>query len=316
MNSFITYHIKIVLLTISGLAMLSSAACSTGIESTKTIKMNKDDIRQMSKTEEQIFAEQIKGQTLKDWKPGKRFLAMSDRTLYVFDPIASTPADGDSMLGDTLLFADVQSRLNPDLKDECVILYSDGKQMYHYSTGKSMETAMSEIDSSKLPLLSDLDLIDIWREKLNGKTLWTKSNLWYDKDNHRKDGLKFAKVEVIDILPSTDEFPLNVKISHNGEISYIHMNYTSDKADSRNFAAVFSMRDPKSKYPQISDENWKHIQAGKVGLGMTKDECRLAIGNPDEVQSGHSTSETLDIWQYSNGSYLFFNDGLLTRFRQ
>lgn len=316
LKSFISHIIKLVLVALAGMFMLASAACSTGIESTKTIKMNKDDIRQMAKTDEQIFASQIKGELLKDWKPGKEFIAMSDRTLYVFDPVSSVSEVDGSMQGDTLQFVGVQSRLNPDLKEECVILFSDGDQLYHYSTGKLMASAMDDIDSSKLPLLSDLDLILAWKEKLIGNRLWTKSNLWYDKDNHRKDGLKFAEVKVLDIVPSTDEFPLNVKISHNGEISYIHMNYTSDKADSRNFAAVFFLSDPKSKYPQISEDNWKLIKSGRVGLGMTKDECRLALGNPDEVQSGHSTSEALDIWQYSNGAYLFFSDGLLTRFRQ
>ena len=49
---------------------------------------------------------------------------------------------------------------------------------------------------------------------------------------------------------------------------------------------------------------------------MTKDECRLSLGNPDELQSGHNTSQTLDIWQYSDGTYLFFSDGILTNFRQ
>lgn len=304
------------LLVLSGLFMLSLASCSTGIESTKTIRMNKEDLRQMAKTDEQIFASQIAGEMLKDWKPGKRFMAMSDRTLYIFDPSSSINSDLDSLEGTILQYSGVETRINPDLKDECVILFSDGKSDYRYSTGKSLNDAMSEIDSSKLPLISDMDLIDRWKEKLTGKKLWTKSNLWYDADNHRKDGLKFAEVEVMDVIPSTGDFPINVKVTRDEEVSYIHMNYTSDKADSRNFAAVFFLSDPKLKYPNIEESNWRLIQSGKVGPGMTKDECRLALGNPDEVQSGHSTSQTLDIWQYGNGTYLFFSDGLLTNFRQ
>lgn len=101
-----------------------------------------------------------------------------------------------------------------------------------------------------------------------------------------------------------------------GEEAYLHMNYTSDTHDSRNFATLFFMNDPKTKYPQISEENWAMIQKGKVSLGMTKEECKLSVGNPDELNAGHSQSQTMDVWQYSDGTYLVFTDGLLTRFRQ
>ena len=79
---------------------------------------------------------------------------------------------------------------------------------------------------------------------------------------------------------------------------------------------LFLLADPKGKYPHISNENWALIQQGKVGTGMTKEECKLSIGNPDDLQSGHSRSQTMDIWQYNDGTFLMFEDGLLTRFRQ
>ncbi len=96
----------------------------------------------------------------------------------------------------------------------------------------------------------------------------------------------------------------------------MNMYYTSDTYGSRNFASIFYFSDPKAKYPNITDENWTLIQHGKVGIGMTKEECKLSIGNPDELQSGHSRSQTMDIWQYNDGTFLMFEDGLLTRFRQ
>ncbi len=279
--------------------------------------MNKEDLRQMTKSEEQIFASQIEGIPLKEWKPGKEFMAMSVRTAYIFDPTSGDDRYSGTMEGKKLYYVGYESHVNPDLKDECVLKFSDGTAPFAYSTGKSTEEALEEIYSSKLPLLSDLDLIRQWKEKLEGKTLWTKSNLWYDDSGNRKDGLRYAEVKVLDVVPTTGDFPMNVKIVCGvDDYANIRMNYTSDKADSRNFAAVFFLSDPKSRYPNISDENWELIQSGKVGKGMTKDECRLSIGNPDEVQSGHSTSSTLDIWQYSDGTYLLFSDGLLTNFRQ
>ncbi|MCM1489315.1 MAG: hypothetical protein NC095_00590 [Muribaculum sp.] len=278
--------------------------------------MKKDEFKSMTKSDEQLFAAQISGVLLKDWEKGKKFLATSDRTIYLFEPSSSSDITANSLKNKTLSFEFVESSVNPDLKEECIIVFSDGGVPLRYNTGKSPDDALQQIDSSKIPLLSDLDLIAQWRNKLVGKTLWTRNNLWYDENGQRVPGLKFSKVEVLDVMPAAADFPMLVKMNHDGNIAYVFMNYTSDASDSRNFSSLFYLSDPKAKYPDISDENWSLIQSGRVGLGMTKEECRLAIGYPDELRSGHDSSQTLDIWQYSDGTYLFFSDGLLTNFRQ
>lgn len=305
-------------LLVIGLLTLFSASCSTGIESTKKIRMTKEDMKLMAKSPEQKFAESIQGTPLREWTKGKRFMAMSDRTPYIFDPSGLDPnLSQQSMKGKTLTYIGLENHTNPDLQEECVILFSDGESTFRYRTGKTPEAAMTEIDSSKLPLLSDLELIDRWKEQINGNTLWTKSNLWYDETGDRIAGLKFAKVKVLDVVPSTGDFPIMIRISDaDGKEGNLQMNYTSDLHDSRNFAAIFFLSDPKGKYPNISDEHWSLIQRGKVGEGMTKEECKLSIGNPDEVLSGHNRSQTMDIWQYSDGTYLMFTDGLLSNYRQ
>lgn len=293
-------------------------ACSTGIEGTKPIKMSKEDKKHMTMSEEQSFASTIHGTPLSSWEKGKKFLAMSDRTSYVFDPTSiNMPESSKSILGKILIYDGIESRTNPDLREECIILFRDGSQIYRYPTGKPTKEALNDIDSSKIPLISDLDLINQWKSKINGMTLWTKSNLCYNAKGERGNGLKFAEVKVVDVAPATGDFPINIKvIMPSGEEAYLHMNYTSDTHDSRNFATLFFMNDPKTKYPQISEENWAMIQKGKVSLGMTKEECKLSVGNPDELNAGHSQSQTMDVWQYSDGTYLVFTDGLLTRFRQ
>ena len=301
-----------------GLLASISASCSTGIESTKKIKMTKEDVRLMEKSAEQKFAESIQGTPLSEWEKGKKFMATSDRTIYVFEPLGIDMAQsGTGMKGNILTFAGITSHVNPDLNEECVILFTDGRRQLRYRTGKPTATASKEIDSSKLPLISDLDLIDKWKAQTADREFWTKSNLWYDSNGDRISGLKFAKVKVEDIMPSASDFPMKVKVTDaSGREAYLQMNYTSDLHDSRNFAAIFYMSDPRKRFPNISDENWALIQQGKVGEGMTKEECKLAIGNPDEVRAGHNRSQTMDIWQYSDGTYLMFTDGLLTNYRQ
>ncbi len=272
----------------------------------------------MAKSPEQIYASSLQGTPLSEWEIGKKFLVMSDRALYIFEPIGIMTGIGpENLTGEILTYAGIDRHVNPDLRDECVILFSDGANTFRYRTKKNTDEALKEIDSSKIPLLADIDLVDNWRSKMAGKTLWTRSNLWYDENGYRLPGLKFAKVTVTDVVPTAGDFPMKVKISGpDGEVAFLNMNYTSDAYDSRNFAALFFLSDPKEKYPHISDEHWALIQRGKVGERMTKEECKLSIGNPDEVQSGHSRTETIDIWQYNDGTYLMFEDGLLTRFRQ
>lgn len=291
-------------------------SCSTGIESTKKIRMSKEDMKLLTKTDEENLAASISGTPLSKWEYGKQFLATSDRTLYVFEP-SGTYTSQESLKGKTLHYAGTENIQTADLKEECVLLFSDGNTTYRYLTGKTEAEALIDIDSSKIPLMSDITLIENWRDKLTGMTLWTKSNLWYDKDGNRTSGLKFEEITVEDVLPTTGDFPMKVKIKDtNGKEAYMSMNYTSDLADSRNFSALFFLSDPKNKYPQISAENWNLIKRSKIGIRMTKEECRLSLGNPDELESGHNTSHTMDIWQYANGTYLIFSDGILSRFRQ
>ena len=85
--------------------------------------------------------------------------------------------------------------------------------------------------------------------------------------------------------------------------------------ESRTFADLFFVADPKIRHSSIRPEIWELICEGKVKSGMTKEECKLALGNPDDVATGHDWNQTIDIWNYKNGMYLQFQDGLLTKFR-
>lgn len=79
------------------------------------------------------------------------------------------------------------------------------------------------------------------------------------------------------------------------------------------FSSLFSLSDPKEDYPNIAPEIWDLICKGRVCEGMTKEECKLSLGNPQEVDRGHNWDQLLDVWTYSDGSYLFFINDRLTR---
>lgn len=111
-------------------------------------------------------------------------------------------------------------------------------------------------------------------------------------------------------------FVLSLDITdENSSPAVMYMNIANSGLESRTFPDLFSISDPKLRYPSIRPEVWTLITKGRVATGMTKDECKLALGNPSDVNSGHDWNQTLDLWRYDNGAWLQFQDGLLTSFR-
>lgn len=89
----------------------------------------------------------------------------------------------------------------------------------------------------------------------------------------------------------------------------------TDRSSTRNFATLFSLTDPRLRYPAITDENWEAITYSRVRPYMTRDEARMAVGSPNEIDRGRNYSAAYERWIYPNGAYLIFEDGLLKSFR-
>ena len=84
----------------------------------------------------------------------------------------------------------------------------------------------------------------------------------------------------------------------------------------RDFDGLFDVNDPHSLYPAISAKNWELITRGQVEEGMTKEECRLALGAPRRINQNPDQSGMREYWYYDGGSYLYFVDGLLSQYRR
>jgi hypothetical protein len=76
------------------------------------------------------------------------------------------------------------------------------------------------------------------------------------------------------------------------------------------------LKNPRDSYPTITDAVWSNIMSGRVADGMTKDECRLALGSPKNVTEQFGYSAVREIWSYENGIFLIFEDSILRSFRQ
>lgn len=298
------------------LFLLSS--CFTGIEGTKKITLTREDKKMAQPSEEESFFSGIKPDPLLEWEQGRIFIASDNKALLIFETQDNLfPTDTISIKGKLFEFVGVDSKMNAAGNLTVGLLFTDGARTLVYDTNKEFDKAMNSFMSSDVPMMIDSKMVAQVREKLIGKKFWTKSPLWYDEKGERIDGKKYVEVTVTDVEPGNLVFPLRLKIKDaEGNEAFMLMNFGTEGNESRAFHNLFSLTDIRPHYPTISPETWKLISQGKVAIGMTKEECRLSLGNPSDVNSGHDYSQTLDIWQYDNGVVLWFEDGRLTRLRQ
>nr|QJR98279.1 hypothetical protein Muribac2_030 [uncultured Muribaculaceae bacterium] len=288
------------------------------MEGTQKISLSRDDRKQLEPTPEEVFFRPVAGKPLGEWVPGKIFIASDDRSSLIFDQ-DGLPADQSELRlgGKELTFQGVEPRMAVDGSSTAVLIFSDGQHEFRHDSGKLAETANSQVTSDQIPMLIDKEMVESARQLLMGKKLWTRTPLWYDAEGNRVAGRKYVPVTVTDVRPGTIVFPIKVKFKdEHGMEAWAFMNFGHSGKESRGFSNLFSLSDIRAKYPNIDDETWKVITLGRLKTGMTKAECKLSLGNPNEVDSGHDYSQTLDLWHYTDGTVLWFEDGILTRYRR
>lgn len=312
------YLLKYRLLFIFCLCVMMLSSCYTGIERTKTIKMSKTERKEILPSDEETLAEKFISKPLGEWMQGKRFLIADNKALHLLEPSDHSITETAGLI---LYFEGVSSRRTAGTQDVAIINFKEPVNgvSFNYNTRKPVEAAKSELTGLDIPALIDLDLVDLVGSTMNGNTYWTRNSLWYDEEGNNLKGYKFVPVTITGVFPGDMLFPINLEFTtSSGKTAHIMMNIKSADglgAESRTFPSLFTLTDPKLKYPGITDENWRLIQAGKVTIGMTKEECKLALGNPNDVDAGHDWNNTIDIWRYSDGTFLHFQDGLLVNFR-
>ena len=60
------------------------------------------------------------------------------------------------------------------------------------------------------------------------------------------------------------------------------------------------------------DQDTELAKKGKVRVGMTADQCRMAWGEPDRI----SRNKTHEQWVYPSGNRLYFDDEVLESIQQ
>lgn len=302
-----------IILVISGAFIaLTLGSCFTGVEGTGKISMSKKDIAAAAPSEEDRYMADLRPQTLNLWESGREFLVADDKFRLVAE--GNTFGTSYPSAGDTLTYEAASATIGADGGEKTLITFRGRDYRTAYTVDKPLDTAMQNVTSAEIPMLIDLQTVENARRLLEGKRLWTRTALWYDDSMKYKKGRKFTAVEMTGVKPGNAYFPLLVEFRDGaGDQGRLLMNTGNTGNESRSFGRLFSLSDPRNMYRHITEEHWNAIQKEEVANGMTKEECRLALGNPKDVDTGHNYSQAMEIWYYNDGKVLWFVDGVLTR---
>ena len=283
------------------------------------------------------FAKQFPYVNPVDWKPGMRFMAepVRDKISSSLSTINLSPYKSKNSQISKIKQADFQWKsfvyLGLEIRSvKCprgrcertyLVFDCEGEKFEFEYIGDTTELRKSA-GLNSIDKLVFLEEVDALRASLVGKTLYIITNQWMKDDETGQgkfslDNPKFVAVSVISVGLGSQDGPSKVVFKQVGTDTEFYLNIRLSGINKAygvfgfDFDKVFQFDDPKLKYPSISDVVWSSIQAGKVSVGMTDQECELSWGKPSEKNKTMTGNDITEQWVYSLSSYLYFKNGIL-----
>ena len=297
--------------------LLMLCSCYTATESVPTIK-EKDLPAHVPTAEELVMANHFVQRGCHTWNEGKAFISIEDRLSPMLRPIGNVGLVESGLLGKTFFYRGYRVENTYGDKDIVYLLYECDGNMYSYYTGKSSQEIADMNYLPLLPSLVDADDLALARSLFVGKQLYILSDQWYDARGELMTGRHYVPVKITAVEPGKSVLPLALLfVDDRGTQARVYISTKSSSSTQMlSFDRLFSYENPRNAHPDITDEVWQAITEGRLRKGMTKPECRLAIGIPAETRKIATYSGLKEQWLYNSGAYLFFSDGILEEFRQ
>lgn len=299
------------------LSVLLLCSCYTATESVPTIK-DRDVPEHKPTAEELVMENNFAQQGCHLWSNGKAFISVEDYLSPMLRPEENTPFMESGLKGKTFYYRGYRVENTYGDKELVYLLYECDGNTYSYYTGKSLQEITDMNYQPLLPSLVDVDDVALARSLFVGKQLYILTNQWYDGQDELMSGRHYVPVTVAAVEPGNSVLPLAIHFVDDRNVS-AHV-YISTKSSLRtqmlSFDRLFAYTNPRDAYPEVTDNVWQAITEGRLLKGMTKMECRLAIGLPTETKKIATYSGLKEQWLYNTGTYLFFADGILEEFRQ
>jgi 3',5'-cyclic AMP phosphodiesterase CpdA len=198
------------------------------------------------------------------------------------------------------------------------LLFDCDGNIYSYYTGKTIEEIENTNYLPLIPSLVDMDDVAMARSLFVGKQLYILTNHWYNLQGEVIEGRHLVAVSITNVEPGNNVLPLAIHfIDQRGIEAQVYIT-TKSSANTQmlSFDRLFAYKNPRDEHSDIGDEVWLAITESRLLKGMTKNECRLSIGLPAEVNKIPTYNGLKEQWLYNSGAYLFFSDGILEEFRQ
>jgi len=304
---------------VAALLVAGMAACGTGIENTERVT-DKDVIKAMQEMDSRRPVSTL--ETYRDsvaaWRVGKAFHVSDDQVKLLFSHSNDYDLDTVHLAGHTLVYQGYDTGSVYDNRQTVNLRLQDpaSNNTYVYRTSKTINELGQNF---RIPLLIDMDLVAHVARQVAGKDYYVCTPIWYDRaSGQMTDGRQFIQVHIDSVQPGNNVMPLRVLFTtaDTGERAMVWMSDNASTMHGRDFDALFTATDPHLGYPTITDANWELITRQQVAVGMTKQECRLALGAPARTSQNPDQRGMREYWYYDGGAYLYFVDGLLTQFRR
>lgn len=296
------------------------SACGTGIEVTEHVT-DKDVQRVLNKEtgQQPVASIEFYQDSLPAWKVGKRFWVADDKVTQLLAVSDDYDKDTLHLAGHILSYTGYSLSGPFSWDDRRVFVDFDDEEtglrlVYRYGKADDIHNA-----GFSLPMLIDLDMVNDVARQLVGKDFFIRTPIWYNRRTEQMiDGRHFIKVHIDSVLPGNAVLPLRVLFTTTDtrEQAMVWISDNASTMHGRDFDALFVASDPRLAYPAITDANWERITRGQVVEGMTKEECRLALGSPKRINERPDQSGMREYWYYDGGAYLYFVDGFLSQFRK
>lgn len=302
-------------LVLTALSAPALTSCFTGVESTPKITARDVRKRHAQQTPEEAYMAGATGQPVSQWHPGKTWRVTDSRIGLVLQPLASGSyvtglEDKDITLDSIGSFTSITGEREAQL----YMHDPDGRHLV-YRPGQRCDDFMAR-NVFSIPFTVEMSLVDEVRSLIAGNRYYILVARRIGPDSIERNGLRYVPVTILDVVPGTDTHPLRVIFRNSdGQTESLLMTVGNGRTSTRNFGTLFAFSDPRKLYPAITDRIWDLIQHSRVEEGMTSQECRLALGTPDDYTKVPSTAGMVELWKYNNGMYLRFDDGRLSGFR-
>lgn len=306
------------LLSLGLACSLLLGGCFTGVEGTKRI--TDSDVRRQQAghiTAEQRFMADIAPTPPGKWVPGRRMRVDDRRVSLIFGPNSD---EADNLVGHDLFFdgfAAARSLTGDDATD-VVLRDSRGRRFYYRLNNSPAE--IDTMEALQIPFMVDVEVVERVDAEMRGKDFYVRTPLWLNPATRERidGGLRHIRVTVDSVGIGTANYPAAVYFhaSEGPQGTYmLYMTIGSGRTSTRNFDTLFAFENPRKQYPEIRDNVWELIKRSRVAKDMTRDECRLALGVPQQIERIPTRGGMVERWRYSDGVFLVFDDGYLSQFR-